>query len=457
MTRKALLITGQESETVSTLARNLIPVGGISIFARQMKQMKAFGVTEMHVVTDWFIKDFEKEILNCTARPEKIFIHNTKDAPLKLLEHNIKGNSWLLIEEGILIDDRIIHQVTDHPSPTVINLIGHNEFLEEKTTNGILLQLDGQEGYFGSIAKLSSTTLSANIRKLNSLESLPNALKSISRAEDCNIVKVIDIPLYLSRQRRAVDLVWLPVLRREDDDKGTDMLLDQAQKNGLDWVARYIHRHVENFIVKYLCKTPITPNQVTAITSLAGLYIMYLFCSGYMLSALCAAYAVGIFYGVSDKLAAVKIQNPKFAKFTPLLEKAIEYGWYFTIATHLSTLSSPDFFAMAPYLLAAGLVLFHLADDIQCEFFRRMTGQYIYTIKSFDQKFQLVSGNRNTQMWTLLPFALFDLWYLGFGIICAYAIITFFVHQLRLVYHLKNFMVADSKTFAENFQKTKIL
>ena len=156
MTKKALLITGQESETVSTLARNLIHTGGMSLFARQMKQMKAIGVTEIHVVTDWFAQDFEKEILNCTARPDDIFIHSTKDAPLKLLEHNNDGNSWFLIEEGVILDDRIIDQIATHPSPSAISLIGHHEFLEERTANGILLQLEGAEGYFASIAKLSA-------------------------------------------------------------------------------------------------------------------------------------------------------------------------------------------------------------------------------------------------------------------------------------------------------------
>jgi len=69
----------------------------------------------------------------------------------------------------------------------------------------------------------------------------------------------------------------------------------------------------------------------------------------------------------------------------------------------------------------------------------------------------LIAGQRNTQIWMLLPFALFDQWVAGFGFICAYGIITFFVHQVRLVYHLKNFMVESSSRFAENFKKTKIL
>lgn len=452
MTKKALLITGQESETTSTLARNLVHVGGLSIFARQMKQMKAIGVTEMHVVTDWFTQDFEKAILNCSMRPEQIFIHNTKDAPLRLLEHNIEGNSWFLIEEGVVVDDRIIDQVATHPSPTVINIIGHHEFLEDRTANGIMLQLEGEECFFGSIARLSSGTLAANIRKLNNLEGLPNALKAISRANDCEIVKVVDIPLYLSDQRRNVDLVWYPVVRREEDDKATDTLLEQAHKDGLDWVARYIYRYIENFIVKYLCKSPITPNQVTVMTGLLALCTVYLFWAGHLFPALFATYAVGIFYGVSKKLTHVKSLTVKFSGYAHLLGMVIEYGWYIAIAASLSPT-----YELAPFLMAGTLILFHLADKIQYEFFRRMTNRHIYMMDVFDRKFQLIAGSRNTLVWALLPFALFDQWYLGLGFICGYAIITFFVHQLRLVYHLKNIMVATDEIFAENFKKTKIL
>ncbi len=452
MTKKALLITGQESENISTLARNLIHAGGLSIFARQMKQMKAIGVEEMHVVSDWFVQDFEKEILSCRERPGKIFIHSTKDAPLRLLEHNNEGNSWFLIEEGVIIDDRIINQVVSHPSPTVINLIGHLEFLEERTAKGILLQLETIEGYFGSVAKLSSATLAANIRKLNSLEGLPVALKAISRANDCEIIKVIDIPSHIADRHRDVDLVWFPITRREDGDKGTDVLLEYSQKNARDWVARFIHRHVENLIVKYLCKCPVTPNQTTIVAGLFGFYIMYLFWNGFLLPALFGCYAVGVFYGVDGKLARIKMLSSRVGERIHLLVKVIEYGWYFALAGYLS-----NTYGVAPIIMGAALVLFHLADGIQCEFFHRMTNRYIYNVDVFDRKFQLIRGGRNTQLWALLPFALFDQWYMGFGFICAYGIITFFVHQARLVYHLKNFMVADSDTFAKNFRKTKTL
>ncbi len=433
MIKKALLITGQESETISTLARNLIHAGGMSIFARQMKQMKAIGVDEMHLVTDWFARDFEKEILSCRDRPENIFIHNTKNAPLRLLEHNAEGNIWFLIEEGVIIDDRIIEQVDIHPSPTVISFIGYNEFLQERTANGIALQLDGQEGYFGSIARLSSQTLSANVRKLNSLEGLPNALKAIMRARDCAILDVTGIPLFLKRESRDVDLVWYPVVRREDGDMATDILLEFSQKVILDWPARFIHRPLENLVIRYLCKLPVSPNMVSLTNAVLGVYVMYLFISGHMLPALLGTYIFGILSGVDGKLARIKISQTKFGRYEHLLDRLVEYGWYFAIAASLGEISG-----LAPYILASTLVLFLLADEIQKKFFRQITGIPLFVVAEFDRKFQLIAAGRNNHMWILLPFALFDQWFGGLGFICVFAIITFFVHQARLVYHLKN-------------------
>lgn len=452
MTKKALLITGQESETISTLARNLIPAGGLSLFARQMKQMKAIGVNEMHIITDWFVPDFEREIKNCTNRPETVHIHSTKTAPLKLLEHNIEGNSWYLIEEGVIIDDRIINHIDQHPSPTIISFIGHHEFLEERTAHGITLPLETEEGYFGSLARLSSATLAANVRKLNSLDALPGALMAISRANDCELVKVIDIPRYMARRQRNVDMVWMPLMRREDEHKGTAVLLEQTEMPGQDWIARYIYRHIENFTVKYLCKTPVSPNHLTILASLIGAYIIYLFWNGHIVAALFAAFGTNILYGISRKLGHLKKIAPKFDVPARLYKKIVTYGYYAAIAGYLW-----GFHGLVPVLLVLTLVLFHLADEIQGEFFRRMTGHPLWYAASFDRKFRLIAAGPNITLWVFLPFFYFDQWLIGLGFASGYVVITFFVHQLRLVYHLKNIMVAESETFARNFRKTKIL
>ncbi|MCF8474091.1 MAG: hypothetical protein K9G26_05275 [Emcibacter sp.] len=452
MTKKALLITGQESETISILAKNLIPVAGMSIFARQMKQMKAIGVDEMHVVTDWFVPDFEKEIKNCSSRPANIFIHSTKDAPLKLLEHNNEGNQWLLIEEGVILDERIIRLIDHHSSPTVLSFIGHNDFLEERTAKAIVLHLETQQGFFGSIAKLSSQTLAANVRKLNSLEGLPHALHAISRANDCIIVNVTEIPLYVPENRRNVDLVWLPITRRDEGDKGTKILLSHAHKDILDWPAKYIHSPLEDFIIKYLCKFPIIPPYIIIANGILSLLIIYLFWNGFMIPALVGAYLALILSGVETKLAYLKMFQSKTEQLKPLIDKTLEYCWYIAIAAYLSNL-----YGLLPLIIATTLILFNLADIIQSEFFRRMTNTEICNTDPFDRKFEIIAGGRNTYMWSLLPFALYNQWVVGLLFIGIYGIITFFVHQIRVVYHLKNIMIENSELFAKNFKKTKIL
>jgi hypothetical protein len=217
-------------------------------------------------------------------------------------------------------------------------------------------------------------------------------------------------------------------------------------------VARYIYRHIENFAVKYLCKTPVSPNHLTILVSLIGTYVIYLFWRGHMVPALFAAFGTTILYGISHKLAHLKMVIPKFDVMARLYKKAVTYGYYAAIAAYLWGL-----YGMAPVLLALMLILFHLADEIQGEFFRRMTGHPLWYGIGFDRKFQLIAAGPNITLWVLLPFFLFDQWVVGLGFACGYVIITFFVHQLRLVYHLKNIMVAESETFARNFRKTKIL
>ncbi|WP_417319424.1 CDP-alcohol phosphatidyltransferase family protein [Emcibacter sp.] len=451
MVNKAIILTGQESETESTLARNLIPVGGITLLERQLKTLEKIGVREVHLVTDWFVAELEKEILSYPRKPEAVHIHRTKEAPGKILEGNTEQDSWLLLEEGVLVDDRIITSVIEKNAGTVIAVMNREDFQNNQLSYGIPLSLRGQNSVFASVAKISGQTMQTHAEKLNSLEHLKEAVESLSNSNDCEIFEISSIPLYLPNRRRDVDLIWLPVMRPKDGVKGTEALLNNAQKGTLDWPAWFIHRPIENWIVKHICNLPITPNQVTVVTGILGLYIMYLFATGNMALGLAGALAVGVLDGVDGKLARTKMQQTKIGELEHLVDKVVEYGWYFAIAAALSTT-----YGYAPWVMAATLVLFHLADEVQSEFFRRMSDRQICDTGKFDRRFRMIGGRRNTQMWALIPFGIFGAWYAGFIFICCYGIITFFVHQARIIYHAKNLMEASSEIFVENFRKTKI-
>lgn len=450
MTLKAIIITGQESETESTLARNLIPVGGISLLKRQMLLLKNAGVSEVHLISDWFVGEFEKEILSLKSKPNAVMIHSTKDAPLKLLEHNAPGDSWLLLEEAVLLDPRIIDGILAHASPSAVSFIHRNQFIESKTSLALPLALE-EEGFFGSVAKLSHKTLEATVRKLNSLEGLQGALLSISRAEDCSIYPLRDIGLYQPDRGQDEDLIWRPVTNRDNGILGTDDLLLSARRAYQSWPDRLINHPLASLLIKPLSKCPVQAFHLFIISMLLGMVAIFLLWAGQVTLGIFAALVVLFIENVTHKLAHLKMTARPYEKLEYGLSVLLEFGWYMALAHTLSSQNDH-----APYILAGSLILFRLANSIQSEFFRRMTGRALYQCASFDQKFRIIEGGRSSLIWIFALFFIVGQAYSGFLVICLFGVFSFFVHQARFVYHAKNYLEASSETFVKNFQKTKL-
>jgi hypothetical protein len=104
--------------------------------------------------------------------------------------------------------------------------------------------------------------------------------------------------------------------------------------------------------------------------------------------------------------------------------------------------------------VAALLVLFALAESLQGEFFRRFTGKQLDDSGSFERRFRLISGRRNTFFWTLLPFGVAGAWGAGFITMSIYSALTFFVMQARMFIRLQQFGSAQSALIEANFART---
>jgi len=450
MTLKAVIITGQESETESTLARNLIPVAGMSLLERQLRHLKNAGVQEVHLISDWFVGEFEKEIQSIKIKPATVMIHNCKDAPLKLLEHNQPGDSWLLLEEAMILDPRIISNILTHPSASVLSFVHRNQFIENKTALALPLGLE-EEGFFGGVAKLSHKTLEANVRKLNSLEALQGALLAISRAEDCTIFPLSEIGLYQPDLGQDEDLIWRPVTNRENGALGADDLLRSNHRAHQSWPDRFINHPLATLLVKPLSKCPIRAGHLVILNIFIGVFSVYLLATGRILTGVVAALVMLFLENVSYKLSHLKMAARPYEKFQCGFNILLEFCWYMGLAHSLSGQSDH-----APYILGAGLILFRLADNVQREFFRRMSGRTLYECAPFDQKFRIIEGGRISLIWIFALFFFIGQSYLGFLTICLYGVFCFFIHQIRFIYHAKIYLEANSEVFVRNFQKTKL-
>ena len=234
-------------------------------------------------------------------------------------------------------------------------------------------------------------------------------------------------------------------------DKATDILMAAAQKGALDWPAKWIHPAPENFLVRSLLSTFITPNIVTALTAILGFTATYFFAVGHLWPALILALLIGVLDGVDGKLARVKMLSSKIGQLEHLLDKLVEYSWYFGLAYYLASTNSDS----GPWVLATLLVLFSWSEAVQGEFFRRMTGKQLDDAGPLERKIRLVGARRNTIMWGFIPFAIFDAWWLGLWIMAFFTVATFLVSNWRFMIRVRDYTAQQSSVIAKNFKGTE--
>ena len=100
------------------------------------------------------------------------------------------------------------------------------------------------------------------------------------------------------------------------------------------------------------------------------------------------------------------------------------------------------------------IILFSWAEGVQGEFFRRMTGKQLDDAGEFERTFRLFSARRNTKMWLLIPFALYQAWLAGFVAMAVYGVVTFFVAQTRFIIRVREFTSEKSLEIKRNFDDT---
>ena len=104
------------------------------------------------------------------------------------------------------------------------------------------------------------------------------------------------------------------------------IILDSAQNGTLDLPA-YIHAPIETGIISLLCKTPITPNQITIAGFVIGCSAIAAFVLGRVGLGILAALAFGIIDGLDAKLSRVKIETTEHGKWEHHLDYLIENAW----------------------------------------------------------------------------------------------------------------------------------
>jgi len=423
---------------------SLIRVGGISVLERQIRLVSKAGIEEIVVIYPKDDASVPYAVAAWNGSSIKITcIPNSPSLFRQDIQTGIHGNhasEWLVLDGTSLLDDRILDKLA-RVQETMIPAL-EKQYLEEDIAEieiGIPISSasSSHELIWCGCARISHDIL----QRADITEEHQILRKLISQAveEDAGAVYNFSTePNYDPDAKWQRPFLFYPISTPIDGRKGTHRLVDQAQKRVLDWPAWYIHRPIENFLIFHICKWPVTPNQLTLITNIVAYCGMALFWKGWIGWAMMVALMVGVLDGLDGKQARIKLMTSKIGQLEHTFDKLYENGWYFAMAHYLSA----EYTSVFPYVCFGILFGVNVADIFLGKLFRRVFKREPDDMGAFERKLRVVSGRRNTYIWTLLPFAVFHSFYTGYILITLYGVASIAIKLWRFFVHKRGAQTA---------------
>jgi phosphatidylglycerophosphate synthase len=231
---------------------------------------------------------------------------------------------------------------------------------------------------------------------------------------------------YVESMRRNLRPVFFPAPSPEHRLLVERFLRDATQSSVLDFPA-LVHAPIEKWIVSHLCRTSITPNQITLGTGIIGLSVTLLYAFGHLWVGALLALLVGILDGVDGKLARLKVQTTRIGKGEHLLDYFVEMSWWAALAYHFHATGQVRYAYVIWLIFFACDSLERLAKWSV----KRRVGRSIDDVSRFDRLVRYVAGRRNIYTWLFTFCLLTGTPANGFILLCVWGMATAAIHIFR--------------------------
>jgi phosphatidylglycerophosphate synthase len=209
-------------------------------------------------------------------------------------------------------------------------------------------------------------------------------------------IDVADQVAYVGSLRRTLRPVWFPAPGREHARAAEAALVDAAQKGALD-IPAIVHGPIENAIVARVCRTPVTPNQLTIGAAAVAWTATMLFASGHLGLGLVVALAVGVLDGLDGKLARLKLETSRVGELEHVSDFAFELSWWTALTWHFHATGA---LPKAPLVLLALYLAEALDGLVKLAAIRRL-GMLIDDAAPSMRLVRLFGGRRNVYVWIM--------------------------------------------------------
>jgi 1L-myo-inositol 1-phosphate cytidylyltransferase / CDP-L-myo-inositol myo-inositolphosphotransferase len=253
----------------------------------------------------------------------------------------------------------------------------------------------------------------------------PNELESLAKV-DLVAIDAAVVPSYVVGMRRDIRPVFFPAPAAAHQALARRIIFDTAQKGTLD-IPAILQSPVEDWVLQGLCRTLITPNQITLFGFIVALLATVLFASGYLAWGMIPALAIGVIDGLDGKQARVKIETTAGGKWEHPLDFVFETSWWAALAY---------WFQRSGQLSGAwwffGLILgSHIVDLLGKLVARIRIGRELDDYTPFDRAFRLIGARRDIYIWSLAVGLLFGAAASTYVLCAWWGVITASVYMIR--------------------------
>ena len=384
--------------------RALVRVCGVSLLDRMLRQLQRLTCSSAtvlsscieHVGTDW------------ARRELPVILRRREAGPLRARElHLLNLAEALVLSADYYCDSRLLAALTKATeSALIVDSAPPSEWLSLLRSAA-----RNQHGWVCPCARVTASSL-------GKVDPETEVFAVATR-----FVDVATLPCYVTNMRREIRPLWFPAPATAEQVRLAERrILDAAQNGTLDLPAM-VHAPTETWIIARLCKTSITPNQITFLTAAVSLLVTVLFATAHLWSGTILALIVGVLDGLDGKQARVKVETTKLGKREHIVDYVLELSWWTALACR--------FGAYGPLVL---LVVSDLFDRFAKRVAKERTGRNLDDVAPFDRFVRLIGGRRNIYVWIFAGSLLAGIPDQGFFAVCVWGALTAAVHVLRALW-----------------------
>ena len=324
----------------------------------------------------------------------------------------------VIVFAGFYCDERLLRSVAGAQTDSVL--------IDSDPPSIIAPLLENSDTHSSGLLLCAALLSSEWLSRKNRAGTLVEEIASDTMAGRIACVDAARQQAYVGSMRRSVRPVFFPAPSLERRPLAERLLRDATQKGVLDFPA-LVHAPIEKWLVSRLCRTTITPNQITLGTGVLGLSVTLLYACGYLWAGVLLALVIGVLDGIDGKLARLKAQTTKLGKKEHDLDYLVETSWWTALAYHFHATGQIRY----AYVIFFAFFAFDRLERVAKQAVQRRIGRNLDDFTPFDRLVRVFAGRRNIYTWLFTFFLVIGVPATGFIWLCFWGMASAVIHIFR--------------------------